>query len=239
MSKPSPPTPASPQVTSAAQTQSNVDTAVANAIMGNVNQSSPFGSTSYNQTGTTNVDGYNIPSYAQTTTLNPTLQGILTGQENTAASLVPTGQALANEAGTSLTTPLNFNGVNNSIIQGGPQALQQGATNTIFGGEYGLLQPIYQQQQQQLRDQLSQQGIPLADPDHRGVDPALHLQHAGQPQNPFLLMFALRDISVGAAIARHRAIRSHEREQIAFQPARFAAGVFPAAEDSCCSAAVR
>jgi|SRR6185312_973358 len=176
MSKPSPPTPASPQVTSAAQTQSNVDTAVANAIMGNVNQSSPFGSTSYNQTGTTNVDGYNIPSYAQTTTLNPTLQGILTGQENTAASLVPTGQTLANEAGTSLTTPLNFNGVNNSIIQGGPQALQQGATNTIFGGEYGLLQPIYQQQQQQLRDQLSQQGIPLGSEAYNNAETNLGTQ---------------------------------------------------------------
>lgn len=161
MSKPDVPQPASPQAVSGAQTTSNVDTAVANATLGNVNQVGPMGSTTYNQTGGQMVDGNWVPSYTQTTSLNPTLQNILTGSENTAASLVPTGQTLANQAQGSLTTPLNFSGVNNDIIQGGPQAIDQTATNSIYQGENALLQPTFAQQQQDLQDQLSRQGIPV------------------------------------------------------------------------------
>ncbi len=160
-STPNVPQPANPQVVAGAQTQSNVDTAIANAALGNVNTYSPFGSTTYNQTGTTTVDGHDIPSFSTTTSLNPTLQGILTGSENTAASLVPTGGALANQAATSATTPLNFSGVNNDIIRGGPQATYQPAVDTIYKGEDALLEPIFTQQQQDLTDQLARQGIPI------------------------------------------------------------------------------
>src|ERR1700742_3217658 len=81
-STPSVPQPASPAATGAAQTASNVDTAVANATLGNVNTSNPLSSTTYEQTGTVNDDGYSVPSYSATTTLIPTLQSILTGTEN-------------------------------------------------------------------------------------------------------------------------------------------------------------
>ena len=149
------PTPAAPATVAAAQTGSNVDTAIANATLGNVNQNGPLSSTNYTQSGGQMVDGNWVPSYTQNTTLNPTLQSVLSGTENTANSLVPTGQALANEFSNSLGGP------NNSIIQNGPQALDQAATNTIYQGENSLLQPTFDQQQQQLQDQLSRQGIPL------------------------------------------------------------------------------
>lgn len=154
-SAPQAPTPAAPQVVSQAQTGSNVDTAIANATLGNVNQNGPLGSTSYQQTGGTMVDGNFVPSYTQNTSLNPTLQSILTGTENTANSLVPTGQALADEFSGSL------NGPNNTIIKNGPQALDTNATNAIYAGENALLQPTFDEQQRQLQDQLSRQGIPL------------------------------------------------------------------------------
>lgn len=157
----SPPTPAPASQVAGQQTQSNVDTAVANATLGNVNQQGPLGSTTYQQTGGQTIDGNFVPSFTQTTSLNPTLQGILTGTENTAASLVPTGQKLADAASSSLTTPLNFSGVDNNIIQAGPQATYQPAVNTIYQGEDALLEPTFQQQQQQLQDQLSMQGIPV------------------------------------------------------------------------------
>lgn len=161
MSKPEVPQPASPTAVSGAQTTSNVDTAVANATLGNVNQVGPMGSTTYNQSGGQMVNGNWVPSYTQTTSLNPTLQGILSGSENAAASLVPTGQTLADQAAGTLTKPLNFSGVNNDVIQGGPQAVDQGATNSIYQGENALLQPTFTQQQQDLQDQLSRQGIPV------------------------------------------------------------------------------
>jgi hypothetical protein len=158
-STPQIPTPASPTAVSGAQTQSNVDTAEANAALGNVNQISPFGSTTFNQTGSTNVDGRNIPQFTQTTSLDPTLQGIVSGTQKTAASLIPTGQALANQAATSTTTPLNFSGANNSIIQGGPQAVDNQAATAAYNSQAGFLQPTYQLQQEDLQDQLSRQGI--------------------------------------------------------------------------------
>jgi hypothetical protein len=158
---PSVPTPAAPQAVSAAQTGSNVDTAVANATLGNVNQVGPMGSTAYNETGGKMVNGNWVPSYTQTTSLNPTLQDILTRTQNTADTLAPTGQYLANEAAQTAPMGLYMGGVNNNIIQGGPQALDQSATNTIYQGENSLLQPTFDQQQKQLQDQLSRQGIPL------------------------------------------------------------------------------
>lgn len=147
------PTPASPAATGAAQTQSNVGTAVANATLGNVDTSDPFSSTTYQQNGGQMVDGNWVPSFSKSTTLNPTLQSILSGTENTAQSLVPTGQAIAGN--------IQPNGANNSIIQAGPQALYQPVTNQVFQGEEALLQPTLQNQQTQLEDKLAQAGIPI------------------------------------------------------------------------------
>jgi hypothetical protein len=152
-STPSVPTPAAPQTVATAQTGSNVDTAIANATLGNVNQNGPFGSTTYNQTGGQMVDGNFVPSFTQNTSLNPTLQSILSGTENTANNLVPVGNQIAGN--------IQPNGANNQIIQGGPQALYQPVTNQVFQGEEALLQPGQQLAQTQLQDQLSMQGIPL------------------------------------------------------------------------------
>lgn len=180
MGKSSPPQPAPPQEVATQQTGSNVNTAVANATLGNVNQYSPYGSTTYQETGGRMVDGNWVPSYSQTTSLNPTLQGIVTGSENTAASLVPTGQTLATQANGALTMPLNFSGANNNIITGGPQALDQNATNSIYAGENALLQPTFQEQQQQLQDQLSRQGIPVGSQAYSNAETQLGTQQNQQ-----------------------------------------------------------
>lgn len=174
------PTPAPPQQVAGEQTKSNVGTAVANATLGNVNQFSPYGSTTYEETGGRMVDGNWVPSYSQTTTLNPKLQQILSGTQDTAASLLPTGQTLANQASGTLTRPLDFGGVNNDLIQGGPQALNQNATDTIYKGQMALLQPTFDQQQRQLQDQLSRQGIPVGSEAYNSAMTNLGTQQAQQ-----------------------------------------------------------
>lgn len=74
------PDPPDPRETSAAQTGTNVGTAIANAFMGNVNQNTPFGSLSYGQTGTYTYkdpytgQSYEIPQFTATQTLSPDLQ---------------------------------------------------------------------------------------------------------------------------------------------------------------------
>ena len=205
MSKPQPPAPPNPTAVGQAQTGTNVSTAVANAGLNNVNQVTPFGSTTYNQTGgyTDPTTGQFVPSFTQTSSLSPeeqnlltqsqglqeqqnTLQGqqmgltqaqlqtmlglipgeqqILGGTQGIAESMLPTAQTLANQAGQSATTPLNFSGVNNNIIQGGPQALDQGTAQAIYNEQAGFLGPQFAQQQKNLTDQLSQQGIPIGSP---------------------------------------------------------------------------
>lgn len=58
------------------QTQSNVQTAVANAALGNTNQVTPYGSLNYKQTGGQDVNGNWVPSYTATQTLSPEQQKI-------------------------------------------------------------------------------------------------------------------------------------------------------------------
>src|SRR6185312_9985811 len=161
MSKPQPPAPPDPVATAKAQEGTNVGTNVAQQTMNNTNQVTPYGSTNFQQSGgyTDPQSGQWVPSFTETTSLNPTLQSVLSGTENAANRLVPTVNTLAGQAATSATTPLNPNGVNNNIIQAGPQALDQNATNSIYAGETALLDPTFQQQQRDLQDQLSRQGI--------------------------------------------------------------------------------
>ncbi len=73
----SPPDPPNPKDTSAAQTGTSVSTAVANAMLGNVNQNTPDGSLNYSQTGTYKFTDpytkqtYDVPTFTATQTLSP------------------------------------------------------------------------------------------------------------------------------------------------------------------------
>lgn len=76
------PKPPDPKSTSAAQTGTNVGTAIANSMMGNVNQITPDGSLTYETTGshkwTDPYTGksYTIPTFTATQTLSPEQQAI-------------------------------------------------------------------------------------------------------------------------------------------------------------------
>ena len=74
------PDPPNPTATAAAQTGTNVATAVANANLGNVNQVTPQGNLTYNQTDTftwndpSTGQTYSIPKFTATQTMSPTGQ---------------------------------------------------------------------------------------------------------------------------------------------------------------------
>ena len=76
------PPPPDPKETAAAQTGTNVSTAIANANLQNVNQVTPDGSLTYDQTGTyqftdpTSGASYAIPRFTATQTLSPEQQAI-------------------------------------------------------------------------------------------------------------------------------------------------------------------
>jgi hypothetical protein len=163
MSKSTPQAPPAPDPALVAQQQTgaNLNAAIGQKVLNDTNQYSPFGSTTYQQTGTQNIGGFELPTYSQTTAFNPTLQSIISGTENVGASLMPTAQGLANEIGQSATTPLNFGGANQDYLNAGPQLLDQNATNAVYQQQKGFLDPRWQQSQKDLEDQLARQGIPV------------------------------------------------------------------------------
>jgi hypothetical protein len=80
-SAPAAPAPPDPYKTAAAQTGSNIQTGIAQGVMGNANIVNPLGSTINSQTGTQTIKGpngesYEVPRFTQTTTLSPTEQGL-------------------------------------------------------------------------------------------------------------------------------------------------------------------
>lgn len=159
MSKPS--APAAPDPTQVAQAQegTNVGTAVAQANLNNVNTVGPGGSTTYAQTGgyTDPTTGQWVPSYTQTTNLSPLGNSLLQGQGELANSYLPSIEA----QGANL-QPFNPNaGANAATVNAGVQPLNNQVAQAAFNEQAGFLQPTYQQQQTNLNDQLSQQGIPI------------------------------------------------------------------------------
>jgi hypothetical protein len=73
MDAPDPPKAPDPQVVAEAQTKSNKETAVANAYLNRIDQTSPFGTNTYQVTGT-NPDG--TPKFSQSTQFSQPVQGL-------------------------------------------------------------------------------------------------------------------------------------------------------------------
>lgn len=158
-----PPPVADPRLVAQQQTQSNVDTGVANKELNLTNQVGPTGSTTYNQTGTYTdpITGQPIPQFTQTTQLTPLAQQLLEGTQRTGANILPGTEQLALSSGGAINKPLDFSGVNQDYLNKGPQVLSDQTARAIYGEQKGFLDPQWQEQETQLHDQLSRQGIPV------------------------------------------------------------------------------
>lgn len=161
MSKSSPQTPPTPDPTQVAKAQegTNVGTAVAQSTLNDVNRVGPGGTTTFNQTGgyTDPQTGQWVPSFTETTNLSPLGNQLLQGQQTLANEVLPAVQ----QAGSQV-APLNINGgANATIANAGPQALDPTVANAVYGEQASFLNPQWAQQQKDLTDQLSRQGIPV------------------------------------------------------------------------------
>lgn len=117
MGKPSAPTPPDPNETAGAQTANNIGTAIAQQNLNNVNQVTPDGTLTYNQTGTTTYvdpnDGttHYIPQYTATQTLSADQQAIKDQQD---AANLNFASLAANQSGRIddlLERPIDLNGL--------------------------------------------------------------------------------------------------------------------------------
>lgn len=174
-----------PKETAAAQTGTNVTTALANAQLGNVNKYGPDGSVTYSQSGSkqfrdpTNGAVYDIPQYNQTTTLSPQQQAI---KDQTDAAQLNLGQ-LANSQSSRLQgllgTPFTLNGLpaggdaskitapNYQQFQGGPD-LKTSYVDDFSADKQKVqdalmsrLQPSLDKDRAALEQRLANQGIQI------------------------------------------------------------------------------
>lgn len=136
------PAPPDPTQTADAQQTLNDNTAKYQAETNNVNQTNPYGTLTYSQTGT-NPDG--SPIFAANTTLNAPEQQLFNTDVSTQNTMASDANTLANNLGNSLTSAPNLG--NSALV------------NTMMGWQNQYMQPIFNQQQSNLNSQLAAQGI--------------------------------------------------------------------------------
>ena len=150
MKTPKAPLPADPEKTAAAQTTSNVNTAIANSYIGNANEVGPYGSVNYAVSGYQDVDGRKVPTFTKTTTLDPAQQQLLDQQNALGAQMNGiAGRQLTNLDST-LSQPISTEGLTQV-----PQYDRQHFEDAI----YGRLQPQLDRDRAALETKLANQGV--------------------------------------------------------------------------------
>jgi hypothetical protein len=100
-----------PYATAQAQTASNVNTAVANTVLGNANERNPYGSVTYKQTGGTNVGGQFVPSYTRTQKESKAQRKLRMGQEAAGVKMNSLANSQLSRLKNTLNEPLSFDGL--------------------------------------------------------------------------------------------------------------------------------
>lgn len=189
-SAPSPPAAPDPAATAAAQSTANVDTAKAQAQLNNVNQVTPYGTSTF--TSSPSASDPNIPQYTQTVALTPSEQSAVTGQQQLAATLANYGNTLPDQLPTSA---LSFSGapaLQSSVNTSGVAPLSSptdfgkqtsDAQTAAYQQAYGLVAPQQQYAQKQLDSQLRNQGIPEGSDAWNQAQNLLSTQQTAQNNN--------------------------------------------------------
>jgi len=149
--------PTDPVAAANAQTQSAMQTANYDAMLNRYQQNTPTGNVSWVNNGTAAQ-----PNWTQTTSLAPAQQQILNNNNNSQITTSGLGSTLAKNAASQLATPVSANGLPGiaSTVNGGNlDAARQQAQNAVYQQQTSMLDPQYQQQQEQLTAQLAAQGI--------------------------------------------------------------------------------
>ena len=146
-----PPSPTPPRETSAAQTGSSVSTSIANAFLQNMNETTPDGTKTFDQTGSHSFtdpftgQSFDIPRFSVTQTLSPQQQAIKDQNDKASLNLSTLGSNLSGTLGQQLTG--NF------------QLGNENVEKRLFELGSKRLDPMFAQRDEDLRTRLSNQGI--------------------------------------------------------------------------------
>mgnify|MGYP000173890359 CR=1 FL=1 len=181
MGKPSAPKPADPKETAAAQTATNIGTAVSQQFLNNVNQNTPYGSLTYDQTGSYRYDdpvtgeSYDIPTFTATQTLSPEQQQLFETNNQTQQNLAQFGANQSSRLDNLLSRPIDTEGLSD---RGDASALR--GLNLGNVGEVGDITRTYgtdfSEDRQRVEDALLQRLQPSMDRDLANLESRLASQ---------------------------------------------------------------
>lgn len=139
------PAPPDPYQTSAAQTQSNQQTAAYNAALNRVNTNTPYGSLKYTTNGT---DASGAPIYQADVNLTPATQHQLETQQAQDSAIGDLGLGLTQQIGGQINSPM-------------PDAATSGqaASDAYYGKQTAYLDPQWQNNQHDLEASLANKGV--------------------------------------------------------------------------------
>lgn len=139
-----------PATTTAAQAAANKEAAIATARLNQVNEVTPFGTSTYSPTGQT-VDG--IQQYQRTTTLDPEEQKLLDQERAINNQLLGLGQDQLGRVEENFGQPLDYSG-----LPSAPQA-DDAARQRIEQAMFERLQPQFDRDEEAMRTRLANTGF--------------------------------------------------------------------------------
>lgn len=154
-SAPKAPAAPDPVATANAQGAANKETAYWNAIMGNVNQTTPYGSISYTDSSNGVYDPNKAPTFSSTVTLSPAQQKLLESQQANDQGLQDLGTAQMGRISNAVSTPYSYSGLPSAPTSTDVNALAQQGQDAILS----RLNPQFSQDEEALRTRLINQGI--------------------------------------------------------------------------------
>lgn len=145
-----------PNVVSAAQTQSNQDTAAYNAALNRVSTYTPQGSSVFSQTGT---DTTGAPLYRQDVTLSPDAQALYQQQQSQSRQLGNTAQGMMNSIDSSLAQPIDTSSAPKLFGADDLLGARQQTQDALYNRQAAFLDPQWEQRDTLFRSQMANKGI--------------------------------------------------------------------------------
>lgn len=201
MGKSTPSTPSAPDpgYVGAQQTQSNVNTAVANSYLNRINQYGPQGSKTYTQGGSQNVGGVDIPLWNEHTTLSPEQQNLYDTQTRVTQGAYDLADQYTGRIGEATRDAFNYEG-----LPGAPEyneQYRQQQRDQIIARN----QPQMDRDAEALRTRLANQGISLGSEAWNNAQ-----DDYGRSVNDFRLG---ADIQSGTAAAQQYGLEASTRDR--------------------------
>jgi hypothetical protein len=195
----SPPPAPDPAYVSQKQTESNVNTAVANGYLNRINQYGPDGSKTYDVRGTESVGGINVPLWNETTTLSPGQQKIYDSQQQLTQGTSDLANQYVSRIGDATSKPYNYDNL---------------APAPVYNEDYRRQQlkaiedrnaPAMQRDQAALNQRLANQGITVGSDAWRAAQ-----DDYSRSVNDFRLG---ADTQAGSAAAQQYGLEANTRER--------------------------